>query len=106
MPVNDTDFKKIYNATASVIMDLCFKKQINEAEMYFLLNLLELIWNEEKGEKGNDFLENLTQWQAGAKSAEIDEIIKETLMSIDFSDEQSLRNITIMVQELLAAQKD
>lgn len=100
MPLNDTNIKKIYNETASVIVDLCFNKRITEPEMYFLLNLLELIWI---GGKGNDLIESLINWQSHNNPIEINEIIKQTLLNLDFNDTKSLDEISKMIQELLNA---
>lgn len=103
MSVNDTNFKKIYNETASVIMKLCYDKKITEPEMFFLLNLLDFIW---QGNNHNELFNVLIEWQAGYKHSEIDEIIKETLLTIDFNDKEALQRITELIQELLAAKVD
>lgn len=104
MPLHDTDIKMIYNNVASVIMDLSLNKKISENEMLFLLNLLELVWNEDKLNKGNEiFINTLIQWQTSSVSTDINEIIKQTLISLDFSDEQAWANTTSMMQDLLSS---
>lgn len=102
MSINDTNIKKIYNETASVIMKLCFDKRITEPEMYFLLNLLEYIWQG----RSDELVKVLIEWQARNRQSEIDEIIKETLLTIDFNDNEAIRRITEIIQELLSAQED
>lgn len=102
MPLNDTNFKKIYNETASVIIKLCFDKKITESEMYFLLNLLEFVWQDEKS---SELVNTLIEWQSKNSQSEIDEIIKETLLTIDFNDAESLKQITEMIKELLASEQ-
>lgn len=101
MQAPDTILKKIYNNTASTIMSLSFDKKINESEMLFLLNLLEMLW--EEGD--NTFITTLIQWQNSPKSAEMEEIIKQTLISLDFSDEQALQDIIAMLEDLLLQPK-
>lgn len=103
MSFDDTNLKKIYNRTASVIVDLCYNKKINESEMYLLLNILELIW---LGSKGDDLIQALLEWQNSDKESEIDEIIKETLFEVSFDSDESLHEIAIMITELLASQKE
>lgn len=103
MPLNDTNFKKIYNETASVIIKLCFDKKITEAEMYFLLNLLDFVW---QSNKSDELVNLLIRWQATENQSEIDEIIKQTLLTIDFNDDESINNIKEMIKELIATEKD
>ncbi|NLB88031.1 MAG: hypothetical protein GX790_02200 [Syntrophomonadaceae bacterium] len=103
MSVNDTNIKKIYNETASVIMKLCFDKKITEPEMYFLLNLLEFIW---QGNKSDELVNVLSEWQSKNRHSEIDEIIKHTLLTIDFNNHEIIDKITQMIKELLAAEED
>lgn len=98
MTINDTNLDKIYKETASVIMDLSYKKQINEVEMYFLLNLLDMIWVENKGD---NLIETLKMWQNQDNPTEIDEIIKQTLLTLDFTSDDSLEEMAKFIKELL-----
>ncbi len=102
MSTNDTNLKRIYNETASVITKLCLDKKINEKEMYFLLNLLDLIWFEDRG---NDLISSIIEWQNHNNDSELDEIIKQTLLTLDFSNDESIRKMANMIQELLLNQR-
>ncbi len=98
MPINDNNLKKIYNETAGVITKLCFEKRINENEMYFLLNLLDFVCFEKRGD---DLIASIVKWQHLNNDSELDEIIKETLLTLDFSSEDSIAKMAAMIQELL-----
>ncbi len=95
---NDQYKYKIYDETASLIADLYFKEQINEPEMHFLLNILEsvIIKKDSTG-----LINVLKEWINADKGMEINQIIKETLLTIDFNDTDSLTSKEELIKELL-----
>lgn len=91
--------KKIYDETATVIADLAFKQQLTDEEMYFLLNMLEFIMR-----KRNSSLTQLLNWwlNQSVSNAELNEMIRNELLKIEFEDENSVNEAINNIQELLA----
>lgn len=95
---NDKYKYKLYAETASLLADLYFKKQITKEEMHFLLNILESVIIK----RDNASLLNiLKEWQQADKDVYINRIIKETLLTIDFNDKESLLSKEQIINELL-----
>lgn len=90
--------KKIYDETASLIVDLCVRSKIDTEEMNFLLNLLDMAFMHNTDSK---LLEVLKLWIPGQKDMELDEIIKATLLAIDFNDQNSLNHAAELIRELV-----
>ncbi len=102
MPL-DKNLESIYIRAANLIYDLNFRCRISEEEKVFLLNLLETtIYKKDK----NRLIEVLKRWMAGYDSSELDQIIKETLLAVDWSDEKSLAFNTEIIDDLLDARED
>ncbi|NLJ71545.1 MAG: hypothetical protein GX333_00865 [Syntrophomonadaceae bacterium] len=98
MSANEINQKKIYNETASVVTKLYYDKKLTEAEMLFLLNFLDFIWLDNKE---NDLISSIIEWLGLYKNSELDEIIKETLITLDFNNEESIKQMSNLVKELL-----
>lgn len=103
MPTNDPNLKKLYNETASVITKLYYDRKITESEMLFLLNLLDFIWLDNKKD---DLIISIIEWLDVHNDSELDEIIKETLLTLDFTSEESIKQMANMIQELLLAKNE
>lgn len=96
--LGDKNLEQIYLNTANLIYELSYRLKIDEEEKIFLLNLLELTVN--KKDKP-EFLAVLKQWMKGFNNSELDEIIKATLLTIDWSDEESLQFNTKIINDLI-----
>ena len=95
---NDKYEYRLYAETASLLADLYFKKRITKAEMHFLLNILESVIIKKDNAS---LLDILKKWQDANKEDYINSIIKETLLTIDFSDQESLLLKEGIISELL-----
>lgn len=97
MPAKE-EWKQLYDDTATVIMDLFMMGRIGLEELNFLLNLLEtvIIRQEQRG-----LIELLKNWQPGAQYDEIDDIIKATLLAMDFKDQDDLEHNLALLRELI-----
>ncbi len=98
MSAGDEDIIRIYDETASLIADLGIRGRITVDEMKFLLDLLELVLI--KKDKPN-FIDLLKQWKPGQGDEEIDQIIKATLLNVDFKNLLSLEENQTMIEELI-----
>ncbi len=98
MSVNEQYKHKIYDETASLIANLYFREQINEEEMYFLLNILELVIIKKDNP---DLVDVLKEWIHSERNSDIDQIIKATLLTIDFKDKDSINSKYEIIKELI-----
>lgn len=91
--------KKIYDETASLVVDLCVRGKLNPEEMHCLLNLLDMsvLQRDNSG-----LFAVLKLWLKGERDAEIDAIVKATLLAIDFCDQDSLQTNTELIKGLIA----
>ncbi len=98
MSASDEDILRVYDGTASLVADLGIRGRISIEEMGFLLNLLELVLikREHPG-----FVNMLRQWNPGHGDKEIDEIIKATLLNVDFTNALSIQENQDMIGELI-----
>lgn len=94
--------KRLYDETASFVADAAMKGQVSAAEMRFLLSLLDQIMI--KHQYGN-MIDILGQWLKQADNDEIDEIIKQTLINIDFNDQKSVMSNLEIIRDLLGIQE-
>lgn len=93
------DFKRVYDETASVIMNLYLKRKIDSEEMNFLLNLLELVMVKKDRP---EFIALLKQWKERQPEEEIDLIILETLRKTDINQPASLEASQEIIHDLLS----
>ena len=96
MPSHNTDIKRLYDETASLIADLGIRGRISIGEMNFLLDLLELVLIDKDQPH---FIQDLKQWNPG--TGEIDQIIKATLLNNKLKDFISLSENREMIQDLI-----
>lgn len=100
----DKNLKQVYDATLAMISKLHFKLEtLSQEEMYFLLSLLDLVV---MGEGKKEVLECLREWQAGEWNEEINEIIKASLLLMNFNDQVSIKQTQSLLSDLLAYQND
>lgn len=91
------DFKRIYDETASVIWDLYLQNRLSAEERDFLSNLLDLVMVRRECP---DLLDALRNWQPSQPESELDQIIKATLMAVDFKDKDDLEHSVTLLKEL------
>ena len=104
MDMLDRNRKQLYDKTSTMISNLHLKKMaISQEEMYCLLSILDFVIA--KKEAG-DILNLLRSWQAGSRNTEIDEIIKATLLQIDFNDPASIQQNQAIIAELISCSTD
>ncbi len=100
----DNNIKQLYDQCTAMITKLHLQKNaLNQPEMYFLLSVLDMIV---LGKKTEGFLEILQDWQASKRNEEIDDIIKATLLQIDFNDQPSVQRNMAIIADLLAYNPD
>lgn len=95
---NEEEQKKhIYDETATLITRQLLTNRLDTREMHFLLHLLDEIFIKCQH---RSFLDSLHHWQSINQGA-ISEDIKQALLNMDLSDEKSVRETTMLIQELL-----
>jgi len=97
MPTN-SEWKLLYDDTATVIMDLFITGRIDSSELEFLLNLLETVMIKREH---SELIDLLKKWQPRVNSSEIDDIIKATLLAIDFKDQHNLEHNVNILRDLI-----
>ncbi len=95
----EQEWKKLYDDTATVIMDLFMTGRIELEELNFLLNLLEAVIIKQQQRELIDLLKN---WQPAAEHEEIDTIIKATLLAMDFKDQDDWEHNLALLRELIS----
>lgn len=98
MSIPPIELTRIYDETTNVITRLFFNNIISSEEMNCLLSILDIIV---MGKGDHKFIEVLLEWQNRELDKEIDEIIKATLLNIDFGDRDSMHKNTNIIKELL-----
>ena len=95
MASTDIRLKKLYDSMGTMISNLHLQKgNLSREEMYFLLSMLDYTL---MGTSDPDFIALLKEWQNSKFDPEVDEIIKATLMSIDFKKPVSIsKNVEII----------
>ncbi|MDD3364184.1 MAG: hypothetical protein PHU35_04270 [Bacteroidales bacterium] len=95
MATTDIRLKKLYDSMGSMISNLHLQKgNLSHEEMYCLLSVLDYTW---MGKSDPSFIALLREWQASELEPEINEIIKATLLSVDFKKPASvLKNMEII----------
>lgn len=93
--------KRLYDETASLIADTGMRGQISVQEMRFLLSLLDQVMVT----RGcPEMIELLKDWRDLPPDEEVDQIIKETLVNIDFKDRASVQVNLDIIKDLLGIQ--
>lgn len=98
MPTNQYG-KKLYDDTATVIMDLYMTGRIGAEELHFLLNLLEAVMIKREQQ---ELIALLKKWRPGVEHTEIDDIIKATLLALDYSDQDDMDHNLALLKELIS----
>jgi hypothetical protein len=95
MATTDIRLKKLYDSMGNMISNLHLQKgKLSHEEMYCLLSLLDFVLMEKRDPS---FIALLREWQASNIEPEINEIIKATLLSVDFKKPASvLKNMEII----------
>ncbi len=100
----DHKAKQLYDAVAKLIANLHVQKgRITQEEMYCLLSILDLIM---QGKDDRGLIQVLRDWQAGEPNPEVDEIIKATLISTDFTKPAALDANLETLRDLIRYNKD
>lgn len=93
------NIKKVYDRCSAMITNLHIKKgAISQEEMYSLLSVLDMAVLKNDF---SDFIDLLHSWQEGPRDEEIDAIIKATLLQIDYTNEQSIRQNQAILADLI-----
>ncbi|CFX69621.1 Uncharacterized [Syntrophomonas zehnderi OL-4] len=93
------NIKKVYDRCSAMITNLHIKKRaISQEEMYSLLSVLDMVVLKNDF---SDFIDLLRSWQEGPRDEEIDAIIKATLLQIDYTSEQSIRQNQAILADLI-----
>ena len=100
----DTNAKQLYDALVNLIINLHLQKgSLTREEMYCLLNVLDMAL---LGKEDMGLVQALRDWQAGEPNQEIDEIIKATLLNLDFAKPASLAADVETIRELIRYNKE
>lgn len=95
--------KKLYDAAVNLIFGLHVQKgSLTKEEMHCLLSILDLTLME-KGD--HELIALLKEWEASEPDAELREIVKATLLNIDFSDRDSQQKNIETIRDLLRYNK-
>lgn len=94
--------KKVFDRSASLIETLFYKKRLKKAERDFLLNLLELVG---KRKAPPELFSLLKEWLDDIDGSINDQIIKETLLPLDLTDQTALQATLETVRELVLDKK-
>ena len=102
MPDHEQLLKKIYGETASRIADCCFRGELDEEHMRFLLNLLDL--SVVKKQHPELFL-LLQEWMDYFTDSENDRVIEATLLAMDFNNQETMQEHMKIIAELINEEK-
>jgi len=90
--------KKAYDESVSLIADLGFRQRISFEEMSFLLSLLDMVFIQKSN---REFISTLREWMRNYSGSEADDIIKATLVAVDFNNSESIQQCMQTVIELM-----
>lgn len=103
MDTADINRKKLYDAVATLISSLHMKKgTLNREEMHCLLSILDIAAMD-KDDYG--LIGLLREWKSGEIDPEIDDIVRATLLQIDFADAGSQQRNIETIRDLLRYNK-
>jgi len=104
MEASDHNQKKLYDNVASLIFNLHIQKgKLNKEEMHCLLSILDFTVM-----KKNDYglIGLLKEWKSSDIDSDIDDIVKATLLNIDFTNSDSLQRNMETIRDLLRYNKN
>ncbi len=93
--------RKIYDETASVILQNAVNNRLSSEEMAFLLNLLDKVFNSTLPEA---FLSVIKDSQNYDLNEEVKDIIKANMLATDLDNDQSIKSSVTAIRDLLSAQ--
>ncbi len=104
MKAMDKNYKRLYDETASLIVNLHVQMEnLSAEEMYCLLSILDLALMS-KDDCG--LLQLLREWQDQKPDKEIDDIIKATLINLNFADLPSEQKNIEIIRGLIGYNKN
>jgi len=93
--------KKLYDDTAKRVFDANMRGNLSVGEMSFLLSLLDQVMMKRQYP---DLVQLLREWKDSKADEEINLIIKETLINIDFNNQKSVIANLDIIKDLLGVQ--
>jgi hypothetical protein len=96
-PVSSKELKKIRDDAATIMINLHLAQKVSEEELHFLLKLLDMVVNNEE----NSILPLLHIWMQKEIHSENDNIIKATLLGLDFKDPEAVERTVSSLKDLL-----
>lgn len=103
METVDINRKKVYDAVATLISNLHMQQgKLSREEMYCLLTILDFMV---MGKNDHGLIDLLKEWKANDIEAEIDDIVKATLLNIDFTNFDSEQRNIETIRDLLRYNK-
>jgi len=103
MAALDHNREKIYDSVADLIFNLHMQKEkLSREEMHCLLSILDLTV---MGKKDYGLIGLLKEWKSGDPDSEIDDIVKATLLNIDYSNFDSEQRNIETIRDLLRYNK-
>jgi hypothetical protein len=103
MAAVDTNRKKLYDAAVNLIFNLHVQKgSLTKEEMHCLLSILDMAL---MGKGDHELIGLLKEWEASQPDEELREIVKATLLKIDFSNSDSLQKNIETIGDLLRYNK-
>lgn len=104
MESEDLNRKKVYDAVASLIFNLHMQQgKLSREEMHCLLTILDLTV---MGKKDHGLISLLKEWKSNDIDSEIDDIVKATLLKIDFTNIDSQKRNIETIRDLLRYNKN
>lgn len=103
MEAEDLNRKKVYDAVATLISNLHMRKgNLSRQEMHCLLTILDLTV---MGKKDYGLISLLKEWKSGDIDPETDDIIRATLLNMDFTNIDSEQRNIETIRDLLRYNK-
>lgn len=93
-----SQIKKIRDDAGTTIVNLHLAQKLTEEEMHFLLTMLDIVIKNEDCA----LIPVLHTWMPRPNNSEIDNIIKATLLGLDFSDQAAMERTCSSIRELAA----
>lgn len=104
MEAADLNRKKVYDAVATLITNLHMQKgKLSRQEMHCLLTILDLTV---MGKNDYGLIALLKEWKSDDNDSEVDDIVKATLLNIDFTNIDSQQRNIETIRDLLRYNKN
>jgi hypothetical protein len=103
MEASDHNLKKIYDSVAGLIFNLHMQNgKLSKEEMHCLLSILDLTL---MGKNDHGLISLLKEWKSGQVDSEVNDIVKATLLNIDFANFDSEQRNIETIRDLLRYNK-